>query len=189
MRRGSGQLAAPGVTGWQRWTRELSTREAAEALGVSASTISRARRTGQAPRALSDPDAKARLRRAHKNYARSKPGQALRKKRGQGIGALAKAPTITVNGRQGPKTDSPDAAIRNRRLDLADLAVLTPAAQHALAAAYARGGERALGRELAKVLGVGYMDADQGWALEAVTVTAGDASFTLEDADWEVEDA
>lgn len=68
--RGSGRVV--GGPSIEAKIHELSIREAADALGVAPSTISRARRTGVMPRATRDPERLAGLKKAHYSLRRTK---------------------------------------------------------------------------------------------------------------------
>lgn len=174
--RGSGRVLEV-ATGWQKHIGELSVREAAEALGVSESTVSRARRSGVAPRALSDPDRAAALQRAWSAYRHTNRFRQVRGARDQKIQQIRDARVIEANGVQGTNLDSA-RAIRHRHLGGANRREgrLTPLDAERLAFAYAQGAEPALARAVAAHFLAAYWGQPHGtaWVMEQVEVTIGD---------------
>lgn len=121
---GSGALRDD-LAGWQRHVMELSISEAAEALGVAASTIGEARRRiredgadAAAPRALRDGDRAASLQKAWSGYRHSNACRATKAKKKTAVDQAKKVTDVTVSGDQGPKIDSPSLTIRTRDVSL-----------------------------------------------------------------------
>lgn len=170
-------MTGEGMSKWQLHIAELSTAEAAEALGVSASTISRARRTGQAPRALRDADAAASLQRAWSALRHTKRYREVRKAREARARRLQVDPPTEVqaHGRQGPRIDSGNA-VRPRSVTQA----LPPVWGRRIADALDRGGVRAAAAEVSAALFDLYWAQPHGggWVMDDVEVALDDIEFT-----------
>lgn len=110
--RGSGEsVTGEGMERWQVHVAELSLAEAAEALGVSRSTVQRARRSGVAPRALSDPQRAESLRRSWSAYRHTARYRQRRTEREKRVERWRQKPPgdVRVAGRSGPNIPDSNA--------------------------------------------------------------------------------